>query len=172
MRRLLTFMGLGVFISTLVVARSVSADDSMMSGSAAIPKDHAFMLGTWNCAVQLSAMGGQPATTDHGVMTISVSPMMSLHSHVAAKDYMSDSYEGYTMKTKTHWLTTADTTGQVSSETSTDGKTFTGTTWQGGGATAIRDVQTKLSDTKIRDITSLKMNGTWSTLADATCTKQ
>lgn len=171
MRRSLTLFLLCLVAVVTGFVRAASADQSMMSSSTGIPKDHAFLLGTWNCSVKLPAMMGHPASVDHGVMTISVSPMMSLHSHVAAKDYMSDSYEGYDMKTKTHWLTTADTTGQVSSETSTDGKTFNGTTWSGGSASSIRDVQTKISDTQIRDVTSLKVNGAWSTLADATCTK-
>ena len=171
MRRLLTYVLLCVAIGVVGLVRSASADDSMMSGSMGIPKDHAYLLGNWNCTVNLPAMMGHGAEVDHGAMTISVSPMMTLRSHVDAKDYMSDSYEGYDMKTKTHWLTTSDTTGQVTSETSVDGKTFTGTTWGDGAATPIRDVQTKLSDTKIRDITTLKMNGSWSMLADATCIK-
>lgn len=171
MRRLATFVLSCATVLAAVSMRSVLADEPMMSGGASIPKDHQYMLGTWQCTVHLPAMQGHPASVDHGTMTVSVSPMMTLHAQVVAKDYMSDSYEGYDMKTKTHWETTGDTTGQVASESSKDGKVFTGTTWSSGTATPIRDVETKVSDTQWHDVTSLQMNGTWAVLADSMCTK-
>jgi hypothetical protein len=151
---------------------SASADNSMSSGSmAGLPKDHQYLIGTWTCAVQLAAMQGQPASTDHGAMSIGMAPNMSLNFHIVAKDYRSDEYEGYDSKTKTHWATTADSQGDATLETSTDGVVFTGTTWQAGTSTPARDTQTKISDTKIRDVTELKMNGKWTKVADAVCTK-
>ena len=171
MRRLPTAVLFFIGVVALATLRSVSvsADDSMSSGS--IPTSHQFLLGTWNCTVNLAAMQGQPATTDHGAMTISTAPYMTLHSHVSAKDYNSATYQGYDTKTKTHWLNTVDTIGEVTIETSTDGTVFTGTTWQGGTATPTRDTQTKISDTKIRDVTEIKPKDTWTKLADAVCTK-
>jgi hypothetical protein len=171
MRRLLTAVLFCAASAVLVTARSVSADDSMSSGSASLPKNHQYLIGTWNCTVKLAAMEGQPAMTDHGVLTFSISPNMTLHSHVAAKDYMSDSYQGYDSKTKTHWLDSADAFGNVTLETSKDGMVFTGTSWQGGTSTPVRDTQSKISDTKIRDVTDEKENGKWMQLADAVCTK-
>jgi hypothetical protein len=171
MRRLPTIVLFCIALAAVATLQSVSADSSSMSSGSSIPKNHQYLLGNWTCTVNLAAMEGQPAMTDHAAMTISMAPSMTLHSHVAAKDYMSDTYEGYDMKTKTHWLNTADTVGDVTVETSMDGTVFTGTTWAGGTATPTRDTQTKVSDAKIRDITETKEKGKWTTLADAVCTK-
>jgi hypothetical protein len=171
MRKLLASVLFCFAVAALATLRSVSADDSMSNSTAAMPKSHQYLIGEWNCTVNLAAMEGQPATTDHGAMTISTSPSMTLHSHVAAKDYMSDSYQGYDAKTKTHWLNTTDTMGLVTMETSKDGMVFAGTTWEGGHGIPTRDTQTKISDTKIRDVTELQQNGKWTQIADTVCTK-
>ena len=171
MRRLSTIVLICVAATVVATMRSVSADNSMMSSGTMMPKDHMYLIGSWTCSVALAAMMGEPAMTDHGTMTISASPGMTLHTHVTAKDYMSDSYEGYDMKTKTHWLSTTDIQGNTVLEMSTDGTVFTGTTWRAATATPTRDTQTKLSDTKIRDVTEIKENGKWTKIADAVCTK-
>ena len=116
-------------------------------------------------------MQGEPASTDHGVLTISMSPGMTIHSHVAAKDFMSDTYQGYNAKTNTHWLSTSDVFGDATLETSTDGSVYTGTTWQGAMVTPTRDTYSKISETKIRDFTEIKQNDKWAQLADTICTK-
>jgi len=172
MRRSSTIICVCIAAFSIATFRSASADDSMSSGSTmGLPKDHQYLIGTWTCDVQLAAMGGQGPTTDHGTMTIALSPSMTLHSHVVAKDYMSDSYQGYVTKTKTHWIASSDTQGNTTLETSMNGSVFTGTTWQAGAATPTRDTQSKISDTKIHDVTEFKMNGKWSKLADVVCTK-
>lgn len=151
---------------------SAAADDSMSSGSmAALPKNHQYLIGTWSCDAHLAAMEGQPAMTDHGTMTIAVAPSLTLHFQVVAKDYMSDSYQGYNAKTKTHWWATTNIQGNATLETSTDGVVFTGTNWQGATATPVRDTQSKISDTKIRDVSEIKLHGKWLKSADVTCTK-
>lgn len=173
MRKLLTSVFFCIAIVALATVRSVSAGDSTSSGSmGAMPKSHQYLIGEWTCSVDLAAMEGQPAMTMSGKMTIEPSAAMTLHSRVTGKGYMSDTYEGYDPKIKIHWLNTADTTGAVTAETSKDGIVFTGMTWEGGQGIPTRDTQTKISDTKIRDLTELKKNGTWSKLADAVCTKQ
>jgi len=172
MRRSSTIVLLFIALFAAATFRSASADDSMSSGSSmGLPKNHQYLIGTWTCDVQLAAMGGQGPTTDHGTMSIALSPNMTLHSHVVAKDYMSDSYQGYDGKTKTHWIASSDTQCNSTLETSTNGLVFTGTTWQAGSATPTRDTQSKVSDTKIRDVTELKMNGKWSKIADVVCNK-
>jgi len=161
-----------VAAAAIAAARSASADSSMGSASmSGLPKNHQYLIGDWSCDAHIAAMQGQPAMTTHGTMTIALGPTMTIHSHVAAKDYASDSYQGYNAKTKTHWLNSTDSQGASTVETSMDGMVFTGTTWQGGTSTPTRDTQTKISDTKIHDLTELKMNGKWTTLADVTCTK-
>ena len=130
MHRLPTIVFVCVLAAAAASIKMVSADDSMTSGPS-MPNDHDYLLGNRNCTVSLAAMEGHAAMTDHAAMSITAAPDMTLRSHVAAKDYMSDSYEGYDVKTKTHWLTTADTVGDVISENSKDGKVFVGTSWKG-----------------------------------------
>ena len=171
MRRSISFIG--VLSTILVVVGSsgaVSADNSMTSGGSM--GDHmAFLIGSWNCTVKLAAMMGNPAGTDHGVVTFSKSPGDTIHAHTAAADYAADQYYGFNTKTKTHWTSATDTGGVIVSQTSKDGVTFTGTSIANGMSTPTRDTFTHPSATKIRDLTEIETKGTWSMLADANCTK-
>jgi hypothetical protein len=173
MRRLLTVVAFCVVLAAVaaLTTQSVSADNSMMSGSTMMPKDHQYLIGTWACSVKLGAMMGQPAQTVTSGMSIEMSPGMTVHSHVSSKGYYSDTYQGYDMKTKTHWLTTADVLGNAALETSKDGMVFNGTSWGISGTASIRDNYSKVSNTKIEDKTTLKLGGKWTQVADATCTK-
>lgn len=173
MRRLPAVVSFCIVLSAVaaLTTQSVSADNSMMSGPSTMPKDHQYLIGTWNCTVKLAAMMGQPAQTVTSGMTIEMAPGMTVHSHVSSKGYFSDTYQGYDMKTKTHWLTTADVLGNAALETSKDGMIFNGTTWGMSGTTPTRDTYSKLSNTKIEDVTTLKLSGKWTQIADATCTK-
>ncbi len=160
MRRLVTVVLFCVCgaLATSSGVLSASADNTTSMGSmTAMPKSHQYLLGVWQCTVHLAAMGGEPATTDHGTLTISMAPGNTIHWHVGASDYMSSSYEGYDVRSKTHWLNTVDTTGVVTAETSKDGMVYTGTSLEGGKSTPTRDTQTKISDTEIRDITEIQV---------------
>lgn len=152
---------------------SVSADSSMSSSSsgAAMGDRMAYLIGSWNCTVALSAMMGNPASTDHGKLTFSMTPNKTIHSHVAAADYAQDSYYGYDAKTKTHWMASADTQGVIVTETSKDGVTFTGNSMAGGMSTPTRDTFTHPSASTIRDVTQIEMKDKWTQLAIADCTK-
>ena len=165
MRTFIVVVGFCVAAAALLSPRGAAA------GTSAIPADHSMYVGDWTCAVKLAAMEGMPSSTDTGAMTISMSPGQTMHSHVTAKDYMSDSYEGYNQSTKTFWISTADTIGDTTFETSTDHMVYTGTTWDHGRSNEARDTRSVLSGGRLRDITSLKMNGKWVQIADATCTK-
>ena len=173
MRRSILFIGvLSVILMVATVSSTVSADNSMSSSSGGSMGDHmAFIIGSWNCTVKLAAMMGNPAGTDHGVVTFSKSPGDTIHQHTAAADYAADQYYGYNVKTKTHWTSATDIGGTIVSETSKDGVTFTGTTYANGMSTPTRDTFTHPSASKIRDLTQIEMKGTWSMLADANCTK-
>jgi len=174
MRRSLAFIGV-VSAILMVVGSSgaVSADNSMTSSSSGGSMgDHmAFIIGSWNCTVKLAAMMGNPAGTDHGVVTFSKSPGDTIHQHTAAADYAADQYYGFNVKTKTHWTSATDNGGVIVSETSKDGVTFTGTSYANGMSTPTRDTFTHPSASKIRDLTQVETKGTWSMLADANCTK-
>ena len=175
MRRSISFIG--VLSAILVVVGSsgaVSADNSMSSSSSSGGSmgDHmAFLIGSWNCTVKLAMTLGAPENTDHGVVTYAKSPGNTLHAHTAAADYASDQYYGYNPKTKTHWTSGADSDGILVWETSKDGVTFRGSSIANGVSTPTRDTFTHASATTIRDVTEIETKGTWSTLADARCTK-
>lgn len=130
-----------------------------------------FLIGSWNCTVTLAAMQGQPARIDHGTVTYSVVPGNALHSHVTANDYASDYYSGYVDEAKIYWINTIDAYGNVSSETSTDGKLFTGTSTGGGTKTKIRDTFKHPTADTSRDVQEAQSNGVWQTATDASCTR-
>jgi hypothetical protein len=130
-----------------------------------------FLVGSWSCAVKLAAMQGQPARTDHGTVTYDVVPGNALHSHVTANDYASDNFSGYVDEAKIYWTNTIDAYGTVSSETSTDGKIFSGTSTGGGTTSQIRDTLTHPTSDTIRDVQEVQTKGAWQTATDASCTR-
>jgi hypothetical protein len=165
---------LSFFAAAIVVTASsvsASAGNTMPSSSHSMGDHMAYLIGSWKCDVALSAMMGNPATTDHGTLTFAMSPQQTIHSHVAAADYAQDAYYGYDAKTKTHWMSSADTGGVIVTETSKDGITFTGSSMAEGRSAPTRDTFTHPTATTIRDITELEQGGKWSKLADAQCTK-
>jgi len=175
MRRSISFIGIAsVLAAALAVATSgayVSADNSMTSSGSSMGDHMAYLIGSWNCSVALAAMMGEPATTDHGVLTFVMAPYKTIHSHVAASDYAQDSYYGYNPTTKDHWMVSADTQARTIAERSKDGVTFTGTSVQRGTSTPTRDTFTHPKAKTIRDVTEIEIKGAWTKVADATCTK-
>jgi hypothetical protein len=172
MARFFSISAVCVAAAVVVCAVKPSAGDTGSGSMTTIPANHQMFVGSWNCTVKLGAMAGMPATTDTGVMTISMSPGMTMQSHVTAKDYMSDSFEGYNANTKTWWITLADIDGTTTYETSKDHKVYTGTAWQNGRASSVRDTRTFVNGGQLHDITEIKTNGTWVKLADGICAKQ
>lgn len=130
-----------------------------------------FLVGSWNCNVKIGASPGQPATTDHGIVAFSVTPGNTLHNHVTASDYAADTYTGYTEKTKTFWMNTVDAYTNLSGETSTDGKIFTGTTMGGAGKSPLRDTLTHPTATTIRDYQEYQAKGVWHMASESLCTR-
>lgn len=130
-----------------------------------------FLIGSWTCTVKVAAMHGQPATTEHGVVTYSVVPGNAMHSHVTTSDYASDNYSGYDDASKTYWINTIDAYGTMSSETSTDGTVFTGENTTAGVKSKIRDTFTHPAADSARDVQEVQSNGDWVTATDASCTR-
>lgn len=82
--------------------------------------------GSWNCSIQMPAMDGRPAHTNHATVTFDVVPGNVFHAHEsAADDYSGDSYYGFSWSSSLYWITTADNTGAYRYATSTDGETYT-----------------------------------------------
>ena len=171
MRRSISLAVLLVALMMATSSVSVSAGNSMSSSGGSMGDHMAFLIGSWNCSVKLAAMMGNPAGTDHGVLTFAKSPGNTIRAHTAAADYASDQYYGYNAKTKTHWMSETDIDGLLAFETSKDGVTFTGTSMSDGSSTPTRDTFTHPTASTIRDVTEIETKGKWSTLADANCTK-
>jgi hypothetical protein len=130
-----------------------------------------FLIGSWTCTVKIAAMHGQPAATDHGVITYSVVPGNAIHSHVTASDYAEDYYNGYVDQAKIYWMNAIDAYGTVSTETSADGKLFTGSSTSGGTTSNIRDTFSHPTSDTIRDVQEVQSNGAWQSATDASCTR-
>ncbi len=130
-----------------------------------------FLIGTWSCTVKLAASQDQPARSEQGVVTYTMVPGNAIHSHVSASDYASDYYTGYVDEAKIYWINTIDAYGSVSSETSTDGKVFTGSNTGGGTTSKIRDTFTHPTPDTTRDLQEVESNGAWQTATDASCTR-
>jgi hypothetical protein len=141
------------------------AQPALAGGMAAMQ----FLVGSWSCTVKLAAMQGQPARTDHGTVTYSVVPGNALHAQVTAGDYASENFSGYVEDAKVYWTNTIDAYGTVSSETSKDGKVFTGTSTGGGTTSTIRDTITHPASDTTRDVQEVQSNGAWQTATDASC---
>lgn len=162
----------------VVVALASKSAASDMPGAMTAPNltgpmaDMRYLLGIWNCAVQLPATSaaGAPAS-DVGTLSFETAPGQTIATATRARDYSADGYWGYDAKTKTYWSTGIDNSGNAWWESSKDAKTYSGTTSGAGAEAPIRDTFTKVSATKIHDLTQLQIKGQWTTLADAACTK-
>lgn len=172
MRRSIPFVGvLSAILMVGASSASVSADNSMSSSGSSTGDHMAYLIGSWNCAVALAAMMGEPTRTDHGVLTFAMTPQKTIHSHVTASDYAQDTYYGYDTDTKTHWMVSADVQGRIIWERSKDGVTFTGSSMLAGASTPTRDTYTHPNAKTIRDVTEIEIKGAWKKVVDATCTK-
>jgi hypothetical protein len=87
--------------------------------------------GPWNCTTAIPAMMGQPARTDKVTVTFDAVPGNVLHDHVSSSTYTGDDYFGYSPRMKMYWSASADNQGTHGSATSTDAKTYTGTSSMG-----------------------------------------
>ncbi len=107
------------------------------------------LAGPWNCTTAVPAMMGQPAHTDHVTLTFDVVPGNVFHDHVSASDYSDDDYFGYNPKTNTYWSVSADSMGNNGSATSTDAKTYTGTSSMGAMSMSVTSTYTKVSASSV-----------------------
>ena len=130
-----------------------------------------YLVGSWHCDVKIGAMQGEKATTAEGVIAYAVVLGNALHSHVTAKDYAADSYVGYVDAAKSFWMNTIDAFGNLGSETSVDGKLFTGSSQGGAGKIEIRDTLTRPAPATIRDVQEFKIGAAWQMASDSTCTR-
>lgn len=126
MRFLLTGCALAIVAS---LSAPYSASAQTLTGQMA-PLSY-LLGGPWSCTTNVPAMGSQPAYTDQGTATFELAPGNVVHNHVSTPHYAGDYYFGYGAKMSSFWQTSADSNGGHSFLTSTDGKTYTGTTSMG-----------------------------------------
>jgi hypothetical protein len=135
-----------------------------------------FLVGTWSCTSNMAASGAEPARTVTGTLTISEGPDNgSLHETFVAPHYEWHGFLGYNPASKAFFSSGVDNYGNADSEIgqnpSATGITFVGTSTMQGRATQIRDNRSKLSDTKIRDVSEMLQGGTWRQTAQVECNK-
>lgn len=80
----------------------------------------------WSCTTSVPAMMGQPARTDQSTATFEAVPGNVVHNHIASPNFSGDFYMGYNERLG-YWQSSADNMGGHGFLTSTDGKTYTGT---------------------------------------------
>ena len=129
-----------------------------------------YLMGSWSCTTKLPAMMGQPAHTEQATLTFDAVPGNVLHDHVSSAEYAGDDYFGYNDKMKTYWSASADNSGEHGAATSTDGKTYTGTSTLGPMTMNGTSTYTKVTDTNITFHEVLSGGGQQATI-DSACTR-
>lgn len=130
-----------------------------------------YLLGLpWGCKVSIPAMGDQPARTDLLTVAFDVAPGNVLHDHVSGERYMGDDYFGYSHDTNNYWSTSASNAGVHGLTTSTNGKTFTGTSWLASITLNVTNTYTRVGDNAITMRQVVSQGGKDFTI-DSTCTR-
>lgn len=124
----------------------------------------------WSCTTSVPAMGDQPARTDQSTATFDATPRNTMHTHIQSSVYAGDSYYGYSERTNSYWQTSSDNVGVHSFLTSTDGKTYTGTSSIGPMSAQDTTTYAKVAPNKVtvhEVISGGPMSGTF----DSVCTQ-
>ena len=162
---LILTLALAGFITTTSSARAAGAD---LSGSMA---PFSYLLGApWNCSTNVPAMGNQAAHTDQGTATFDVVPGNVAHNHVSTTAYSGDFYFGYSDRTNSYWQTNADNMGVHAFLTSTDGKTYTGTSSMGPMSMQDTVTYAKVSPNKVT-VHEVLSGGAPQATFDSVCTR-
>jgi hypothetical protein len=124
----------------------------------------------WTCSTKMSAMGGEPAHAGQSTVTFDVVPGNVVHDHISGPQYVSDDYYGFNPKSNAFWTVGADNQGSRSAATSTDGITYTGTSWNGSSQTKVRSTYPKGTAHKVT-VHEVFTNGGHQATFDAACTR-
>jgi hypothetical protein len=144
------------------------AADTVLTGQMA---SFNYLLGApWTCTTQLPAMHGMPAHTEQGTVTFEVAPRNIIHDHVSGENYMGDDYFGYSSRMSNYWTASADNQASYGIQTSTDGRTFAGTTHMGMMAMDVTTTYTKASANSI-GMTQVMSGGGQSATVSTSCTR-
>jgi hypothetical protein len=125
MRKTLVFAVSLAVAACLAPVAPADAQGTALTGNMA---GFSYLLGAgWSCTTNVPPLGDQPARTDQGTATFVVAPGNVVHNHVTTATYSGDFYFGYNDRMSGYWQASADNMGVHAFLTSTDGKTFTGT---------------------------------------------
>jgi hypothetical protein len=160
------------FVATMTVAATLAAT---VSARAADLTDkmapYSYLLGApWNCVTNVPAMMGQPAHTDQGTATFEVAPGNTVHNHAATPTYSGDFYIGYSDRVGSYWQVDADNLGAHAFLTSTDGKSYTGTSSMGPLSMQDEVTYTKIADNKV-NVREVLTGAAPSVTIDSACTR-
>ncbi|HEY1868522.1 MAG TPA: hypothetical protein VGG70_09530 [Candidatus Cybelea sp.] len=124
----------------------------------------------WSCTTNVPAMAGQPARTDQSTATFEAAPGNVVHNHVQSSVYSGDFYFGYSDRMNSYWQTSADNIGSYSFLTSTDGKTYTGTSLMGPTSAQDTTTYTKVAPNKVT-VSEVLSGGPMAGTFDTVCTQ-
>ncbi|MDQ6781810.1 MAG: DUF1579 domain-containing protein [Candidatus Eremiobacteraeota bacterium] len=158
-------------LTTAVVASSMS------SSGMHHPGDMSFLTGTWSCVAKMNAMPGSPAHTENDTMTFhpTMNGMWTSQTYVG-KGYSGQAYWRWDKATNMLVSVSVDSFGGYGTSTSKgmmggNSMTMTGSMTYAGRSTASSDLLTRTSDTKMRHVGKVQMNGKWMQTDDTVCTK-
>ncbi len=161
-------------ISTLVPAAAIllalgqaRAADNALTGEMTVFN---YLVGSWSCATKLPAMGARSAHTEQTTVTFDAVPGNVLHDHVASAEYAGDDYFGYNAKMKLYWSASADNVGAHGSATSSDGKTYSGTSAIGPMTMSVTSTYAQVSPTNIAFHEVISGGGEQATI-DSSCSR-
>jgi len=161
------YVGLALAMTAFVIYASPARADDLTGKMAAF----SYLLGTqWNCTTNVPAMENQPARTDQGTATFDVAPGNVVHNHVQTATYAGDYYFGYTDRMNSYWQTSADNMGGHSFLSSSDGKTYTGTSSMGTMSMQDTVTYTQVSPNKVT-VHEVLSGGPMPGTFDSVCTR-
>jgi hypothetical protein len=168
MRVLLASLCATAFAASLLHPVPARAAESTLTGDMS---GFNYLLGEpWGCTTSVPAMGDQPARTDVLTVAFDVAPSNVLHDHVSGGNYMGDDYFGYSTDMSNYWSTSATNGATHGFATSTDGKTFTGTSWMGSTTMSVTNTYTKVGDNAVKMHQVVSLGGRQLNF-DSTCTR-
>lgn len=168
MRKALIFAVSLAVGALLVPVRPAAAQEAALTGNMA---PFSYLLGAgWNCTTNVPALGDQPARTDQGTATFAVVPGNVVHNRVVTATYSGDFYFGYNDRMDGYWQVSADNMGVHAFLTSSDGKTYTGTS--SIGRLAMQDTVTYAKVTPNKVTVHEVLTGSEPTVTfDSVCTR-
>jgi hypothetical protein len=130
-----------------------------------------YLLGApWSCSTNVPAMGDQPAHVDKGTAAFQVAPGNVVHVHVLTPSFSGDYYYGFSTRMNMYWQVSADNMGGHAFLTSSDGRTYTGTSSM-GPASMQDTVAYNHSGNTITINETLSGQGPMAGSFDTTCTR-